>query len=607
MMVDIDLSQAPFSLLDEAGRIRVTNGVDMAYFDTGEVILDAGQPGEFMFIIHKGEVAELDPTLPDARARIGHYTAGDVFGAISILNGKSRYRFKTEQETLCYLLPKALFEQLCTNYPAFGDFFRESLANKARLLVERRASDGVSMAGFMLARVAECMRAPCIAAEGTTVAEAVTMLNDQHADSLLVRAADRFGIVTKTDLLNALILQGLERSSPVLSIAHFALVTARPDDYLFQALVSMTRHDVARVIVTERDTPIGVVELTDVLSYFSSRSYVVSLEVEQANDLDALARASARLPELVKALMSQGVKLQFAMDLLAALNGRIISKAFQFLIPSQQQAQSCFVVMGSEGRGEQILKTDQDNALILQDGSDWPTCAADMQRLTETLYTLGYPPCPGNIMVSNPEWVNSESGWRQTISRWVGRRDGASLMNVAIMLDAHGVAGNTQLLDGIRRHLFESCSHDEIFLSYFAKMALRFAAPLTLFGSLKRPAHGIDIKKGGIFPIVQGVRTLALECRTTPTSTLGRLDALAAQGRLEPEFASDLGEALSLFAELRLKQQLARLDGTGKAGADPNMVVVQSLSSLERDLLREALHIVKEFQQRLSHRFHLEY
>lgn len=607
MMVDIDLSQAPFSLLDEAGRARVINGVDMAYFDTGEVILDEGQPGEFVFIIHKGEVAELDSTVPDARSRIGHYTSGDVFGAISIINGKSRYRFKTEQETLCYLLPKALFEQLCETYPDFSEFFRESLATKTRLLTERRASGGVSMAGFMLARIAECMRAPCIVGESTTVAEAVVILNDQHADSLLVMAAGRVGVVTKTDLLNALILQGLDRSSSVLGIAHFTLVTARPDDYLFQALVSMTRHDVARVVVMEGGQPVGVVELTDVLSYFSSRSYVLSLEVEQADDLDALARASARLPELVKALMSQGVKLHFAMDLLAALNGRIISKAFQFLVPSGYQAQSSLIVMGSEGRGEQILKTDQDNALILQDGTDWQDCMAYMQRLTDTLYSLGYPPCPGNIMVSNPQWVNSESGWRRTISRWAERRDGDSLMKLAIMLDAHAVAGNSQLLDGIRQHLFDSCSRDEIFLSYFAKIALRFATPLTLFGSLRRPAHGIDIKKGGLFPIVHGVRTLALECRTTPTSTLGRLEALTAQGRLEADFAEDLGEAMSLFAELRLKQQLARLDGASTAGSDPNLVVVQSLSSLERDLLREALHIVKDFQQRLTHRFHLEY
>lgn len=605
-MIAIDLSQPPFSLLDEAGRARVINGVDLAYFDNGEIILDAGQPGEFVFIIHKGEIAELDPKLPGTQSRIGHYTAGDLFGAVSILNGTSRYRFKTEQESLCYLLPRSVFEQLCVSYPAFAEFFQRSLASKTHLLTEQRAEGGVTMAGFMLARVVDCMREPTIIDEDTTLAEAVSTLNDKHADSLLVRAGHGHGMVTKTDLLNGLVLRELDRASLAKDIANFTLVTAHPDDYLFQALISMTRHEVARVVVLENEHPVGVVELTDVLGYFSSRSYTVSLEIEQAEDLETLIRASARLPDLVQALMMQGVKLPFAMDLLAALNGRIINKVFQFTIEPGRQAQACLLVMGSEGRGEQILKTDQDNALILADGEAWPECGTNMQRFTETLLQLGYPPCPGNIMVSNPEWVKSETGWRETISRWAEERDGTALMNLAIMLDAHGVAGNTGLLEGLREHLFERCSRDELLLSHFARAALSFSTPLTLFGTLKKPEHGIDIKKGGIFPIVHGVRTLALERRIKPTSTLERLEALAAQGRLEKSFAEDLGEALVLFTELRLKQQLAHMNGRRNSD-DTNRVVVQNLSSLERDLLREALHIVKEFKQRLTHRFHLEY
>ncbi|GGY08924.1 cyclic nucleotide-binding protein [Litchfieldella qijiaojingensis] len=605
-MVDVDLTQPPFTLLDEAGRERVRSGIDLAYFDSDEIILDAGQPGEFVFLIHKGEVAELDTSMPSAQARIGHYTAGDLFGAISILNGKSRYRFKAEQESLCYLMPKALFERLCNDYPGFAEFFRQSLSHKTRLLTERRAEGGVTMAGFMLAKVSECMRDPLLVGESTSIRDAVNMLNDSHADSLLVGSGERFGMVTKTDLLNALVVEGLEQSSPVMGIAHFDLVTARPDQYLFEALVRMTRHEVARVVVVEQDKPVGVVELTDVLSYFSSRSYVVSLQVEQADSLDELVRASARTPELVQALMAQGVKLRFAMGLLAALNGRIIAKAFDFLVEPRHLEHSCLMVMGSEGRGEQILKTDQDNGLILADDADWPDCQEQMQRVTETLIRLGYPRCPGNIMVSNPAWVGSESEWRGKVARWASSRDGDSLMNLSILLDAHAVAGNSSLLEGLRDELFERCSRDEILLSHFARTVLRFSTPLTLFGSLKKPQHGIDIKKGGIFPIVHGVRTLALERRIRPTSTLERLDALAEEGRLEESFAEDLGEALALFTELRLKQQLARLNGEGE-GRDTNRVVVQDLSSLERDLLREALHIVKDFKQRLSHRFHLEY
>ncbi|WP_299312099.1 putative nucleotidyltransferase substrate binding domain-containing protein [uncultured Halomonas sp.] len=605
-MVEVDLSQPPFTLLDEAGRERVRQGVDLAYFDRDEIILETGQAGENLFLIHKGEVAEVDTTLPAARARIGHYTRGDLFGAISILNGKSRYRFRAEQESLCYLLPRPLFLELCEDFPPFAEFFRQTLAHKARLLTEQRAEGGVTMAGFMLARVDECMREPLLVKASTTIAEAVATINERHADSLLVEGDAGPGMVTKTDLLNALVVEGRDRESALEGIGSAELITVTRAQYLFEALVVMTRHKVERVVVVEKEAPVGVVELTDVLSYFSSRSYVVSLQVEQAESLEALAAASRRTPELVKALMAQGVKLRFAMGLLAALNGRIMNKAWGFLVDERYHRDSCLMVMGSEGRGEQILKTDQDNGLILADGLEWPDCAEQMQRLTETLIELGYPPCPGNIMVSNPEWVGTVKQWHVRIARWAEKRDGDSLMKLAIMLDSHAVAGNPALLDRVRDELFARCAGDELLLSYFARTILRFSTPLTLFGSLKRPQHGIDIKKGGIFPIVHGVRVMALERRIRPTSTLERLDALAADGRLEPRFAEDLGEALSLFTELRLKQQLARLEGDDEERS-PDRVVVQELSSLERDLLREALHIVKDFKQRLSHRFHLEY
>src|SRR5690554_3220778 len=185
-MVEVDLSQPPFSLLGDEGRERIRSGIDLAYFERDEIILESGQPGEYVFLIHKGEVAELDTTQPGGRERIGHYTAGDLFGAISILNGKSRYRFRAEQESLCYLLPKALFLQLATDYPAFAEFFQQTLAHKARLLTEQRAGDGVTMAGFMLARVEECMREPLLVKASTTIAEAVGTINERHADSLLV-------------------------------------------------------------------------------------------------------------------------------------------------------------------------------------------------------------------------------------------------------------------------------------------------------------------------------------------------------------------------------------------------------------------------------------
>ena len=603
-MIEQELHQYPFSLLSEAGQQRLHQGTDLAYFEPDDIILDAASTSEYVFVVHKGSVAELDVNAPDGRSQVGVYAAGDLFGAISVLNGKSRYRFRAEQQTLCYLIPAALFLSLCEQEEEFGRYFRQTLAEKTQRLAERREG-GVTLAGFMLARVDQCMREPLVMPASASLRDAVQALKQHGVDSVLIEQDGHYAIVTKTDLLTALVIQGQGADSALSAAAEPHLVTARPDDYLFTALTRMTRHKVARVVVIAGEQVVGVVELTDVLSFFSSRSYVVGLEIEKADDLDALRLASERLPELVEALMAQGVKMRFAMDLLAALNGRIMAKAYEMVMPAEQQ-QACLMVLGSEGRGEQILKTDQDNGLILEDGQDWPRCHTDARRLTETLLTLGYPPCPGTLMVSNPQWVGTSSEWRQRIHDWAGDVGGEGLIHLTTLVDAHCVAGDSRLLEKLRDELFDRCSGDDLLLAHFARPVLQFATPLNLFGSLKKPQHGIDIKKGALFPLVHGVRAMALQCRIRETSTLSRLQKLVTVGAMEPPFAEDLGEAMELFSELRLNHQLERLHGDAMNVPD-NHIVVQALSSLERDLLRDALHLVSDFKQRLSRRFHLEY
>ncbi|MEP4556700.1 DUF294 nucleotidyltransferase-like domain-containing protein [Cobetia amphilecti] len=652
-LVDIAFEEPPFSLLDERLRQRLAEGVDLHYFEALAQPLVPGAVGEAVYIIHKGEVAELaaDSALPDAATldkaqregldawvslRIGHYTAGDLFGALTLLNGHCRTRFVCEQETLCYQLPAELFFSLCDECPAFGEYFQHSLSDKARLLAAQRDTrQGASrdQAGFMLARVMDCMRPPLKLAASASIEQGVKAMQTAGADSLIISVEGRQGVVTRTDLLNALVIQGLAANHPLASLGSFALVAVTAEEYLFQALVQMTRHRVARVVVKERLTPdaavVGVIELTDVLGFFSNRSQLVSLEIERASDMAALEQASARLPEMVRALAMQGVHMRHAMALLSALNGRLIERTFAMLVEEEHRASSCLMLMGSEGRGEQILKTDQDNGLIIADGHQWPDNEDTLQRFSDALAGLGYPPCPGNIMVSNPEWVATESRWRGKIARWCAGRDGEALMNLAIVFDARASGGNEALVDSLRGHLVRHATRDELLLSHFARPALHFSTPLTLFGSLRSPRHGIDIKKGGIFPIVHGVRTMALERGVMATGTFARLEALVSDGRIEASDSADLAEALSLFAELRLRQQLRHLEedehGAAVGGASDsrrdgqdkttaareaggrNLIITQSLSSLERDLLRDALSRVKDFKQRLSHRYHLEY
>ncbi|WP_342664344.1 DUF294 nucleotidyltransferase-like domain-containing protein [Marinospirillum minutulum] len=461
------------------------------------------------------------------------------------------------------------------------------------------------MSAFMLAKAGgSVLREPVVLDSGTSIYDATRTMREQHSDCLLVRKGDRYGMVTRTDLLESVVLNNLDLNTDIAELASYNLLTVQKDDFLFNALVLMTRHKIQRVVVFDGNKLAGLVELTDVLSFFSSQSHVIGLQIERAANLEELARAAKGTTALVSGLVSQGVKIRFAMDLLAALNGRIIAKAFEQLVPEDIRKKCCLLVMGSEGRGEQVLKTDQDNALILADDLNWPECSKVMEKFTNTLLEFGYPLCPGNIMVSNPEWVMTESEWKKKLGLWTSSVEGTGLMNLAIFVDSHAVAGETQLFSRLRDGLFAKLEGNDVFYSYFAMPLRHFSTPLTFFGGLKS-SDGMDIKKGGIFPIVHGVRTMALQFKIKETNTFKRLEVLAEKRIIKKDFADDLAEALAVMSTLRLHQQLKAEQGQA-AVDEANLVSAVNLNKLDRDLLREALHLVKEFKSRMSHRYHLE-
>lgn len=605
MPTSFNASNPPFSLLEPAELALLKGSLDLAYYQRGEKLIVADEAPEGLYIILKGRVSESDVREAGAEEHIFvHYTDEDYFGAWSALKGKAIHNFVAEEETICHILPTKILLELVYSNPRFGDYFNRNLAAKSEIHAQH--GDDQGMAEFMLAQVdGECMREPLIIEEGTSIRETTGLMRERHVDCVLVRRGSRLGIVTGTDLLDAVVLRELPLDTDVAEIASYRLATLESGDYLFNALIMMTQQHIERVVVMNGTRLQGIVELTDVLSYFSSHSHVIGLRIERAKTVEELSRAASGLSELIRALMYQGIKARFAMDLLAAMNERVMSKLFNLLVPEDILPHVCLVVMGSEGRGEQIMKTDQDNAVIMRDGLDWPEREAILQRFTDKLIEFGYPECPGNIMVSNPYWVQSLSDWTQRMSDWATSCEGDALMNLAIAVDAKPVAGNPALFKASRNWFFRFLKNNDLFFSLFAKASLEFNIPLTIFGGIKKREHGVDIKKGGIFPIVHGMRTLALQHRILETNTFRRIDALVEQDVIKQGQGRDLAEALALFVQIRLKQQLQRMDEEG-FNDSPNMIMTQELDRMDKDLLREALHVVKDFKKHLALRFHID-
>ncbi len=601
------MTNLPFSLLDDKEQKVLRSSLDIGYYQKGECIMTAGEEPEGVFIILKGRVGESEVVEEGEVSQehvFVHYTNEDYFGGWSAIRGKAIHNFIAEEETICHVLPTKTLLDLMASNNLFADYFQQNLTAKTEI-VQQHGKDQ-DMAEFMLAKVSDgLVREPLVIIEGTTIREATLLMREKKSDCLLVKRGNRYGMVTGTDLLDAVIVNEMSMDSELAEIASYRLITVKPDDYLFNALIIMTQQHIERVVVMRDAEMTGIVELTDVLSYFSSHSHVIGLRIERAQTVEDLKEAAKGLDDLIKALVSTGVKTRFVMDLLAAMNGRIIAKLFNIIIPSDMQPHVCLLVMGSEGRGEQIMKTDQDNAIIHRDGLVWPAMQETLNRFSKTLIEFGFPPCPGNIMVSNPAWVRSLGDWTKMLQDWADKCDGDAQMNLAIALDAKPVAGNPAIFKASRNWFMRHLRNNDVFFSHFAKASLEFDTPLTFFGNLKDKGE-LDIKKGGIFPIVHGIRSIALEYRVKPTNTFERIEALVELGQIKEKHGKDITEALSLFISLRLRQQIKRMECSDD-GHDqtPNVIELQSLDKLERDLLRDALHIVKGFKKHLELRYHL--
>ena len=607
------VEQVPFSLLNDNERVLLLENVERREYQPLDILIAAGQPSQGVFVLLQGRVAESECStqsneqLVQQQTAFMHYEAGEYFGSWSVFNGRAIHNFIAVEATLCHLIPTQILLDLIDSNPLFADYFQQSLTAKRQILAQH--ADNQDMAEFMLSRIADSnIREPLIVDEGTSIEDATRLMREQKADCLLAKKGNRYGMVTGTDLLDAVIIEQLPLTTDVSQIASYRLICISPDDYLFSALIIMTQQRIERVVVMDAKRHLlGVVELTDVLSHFSSHSHVIGLRVERAQSIEELRAASFGLADLIRGLISTGVKTRFVMELLAALNSQILSKLFDLIVPLEVHPHVCLIVMGSEGRGEQIMKTDQDNGLIYRDGLDWPQMHAVMNKFSETLISFGFPPCPGNIMVSNPEWVNSTKQWTEKLTRWSKSFEGEATMNLAIASDSKPVAGNSALFKVARNSFFRRIQDNEIFFAHFAKASLRFDTPLTFFGRLKDSA-GLDIKKAGVFPIVHGVRSIALENKIADTNTFKRLEILVERGVLHKELADNLAEALSYFVQVRLQQQMERYsDDPVEYDKAPNEINIKMLTALERQLLRDALTVVKDFKKYLIHRYHLTY
>ncbi|MEW6444881.1 MAG: putative nucleotidyltransferase substrate binding domain-containing protein [Pseudomonadota bacterium] len=590
----------PFDRLPDALRARALAALDVVYVPRGKLLAQAGVAPEGLWLIAKGVVREADG--PEGEQLYG---PGQTVGSQALLQGSHPRALEVHEELIAHLLPAHVFHDLGEQHPAFLNYFREDLETKRRARAEAQERGALTM--LLHTRLGEVHLYPLPRLPAPVcLRQAAVGLHALDAKALLVEdAADGFGMLTQSDVVAALAATG---DVDAVLTPHRPLVALNEDDDLFAALQAMLRHNISQLVVWKRDGSAGVVRQRDILSLVASHAPLLDREIERAVSVDALRDVGGHLVELVRGLHGRGVRARHISAWVSELNARLYAKAWELTAPESLRQRSSLILMGSEGRGEQLLRTDQDNGLLLAGDADEEAAEVAGKTLVDALERLGLPRCPGEIMLSNPAWRLSPPVLRETLRTCVAKPDGEALMRLAMLADARAVAGDGTLIGTLRAELHAQLRAQPTVLARMARQILAFDTPLGAFSGfvLEKGSHRgeLDLKKGGLFPIMHGVRVYALEAGVEETNTFERIERLRKLGRFDETFARDLAGAYDFLLSLRLGamlEQVAAREMPIDTHVDP-----QRLNHFERDLLRDALRTVERFKRLVHHHFKLQ-
>lgn len=586
----------PFGLLSRTTLDNLMQKIDIAYYPKETLLISKNLPSIAFYIIIKGSVTEYkDDEIQNV------YSHGDTFDADALIYGKCDGKFVVDEDLICYEIKKDDFLELMQNKKVQNYFLQDFVTRHQQLKNYEMQSD---FSGFLMARVSDMfLHKACVVDPSETIFSSLSKQEKLKAHVIIVKEDEDYSIVTDTDLRKHVLLGGADVEDEIKTIATKGLISIDYADFLFNALLIMTQNEIKRVVVMRNKRVFGVLEQLDLLSYFANHSHLVAVQIDKAQNIEDLKVLQADMKNIIITLRAKGVKVRYITKLISTLNIKVYRKVFDMCVTKELQKDCALIVMGSEGREEQTLKSDQDNALIIRNGVDVKLYEEPMMNLNSHLLELGFPKCPGNIMVSNEFWRRDESGYKKLIAGWSQSMSEADVQNLSIFLDAKCVAGDEKLLSSLITHLHQYFDQRDDILAHIAKAVLNFETPLTMFSGFvleKEQKNRLDLKKGGVFALVHGIRTLSLEYKITQTNTIERIKELNNKGIIDKNFATELIESFDTLSAIRLKAALE-----AKSLDESNYINPQTLEKIQRDLLKDSFKIINKFKKFMSFHFHL--
>ncbi len=447
------------------------------------------------------------------------------------------------------------------------------------------------------------------------IVQAAGLMSRQGISSLVVSEAGKpVGILTDRDLRNKVVAVGIDpHSLKVADIMTSPLITIVEEEFLFEALHRISRYGIHRIVVTDNSGGLtGIITDSDILKLQTNSPQRLVRRIEEAQTVADLKELHQQVQELVNHLIGSGVPVKELVRLIAHLNDQILIRLIaQLRIDpfSDLTGRFAFLVLGSEGRGEQTLTTDQDNALVYADDlspAEQQRIVAFSEALIASVIEIGIPSCPGGIMANNQVWRHSVTGWKTVLDQWFSVPTPENILKVGMVSDLRALAGDFSLEKELRQFIGGRLQGNDLYLAHMVNNVLRFKVPLGWFGRIKTESGEhkgqLDLKKAGIFSITDGVKTLALSGGIQAHGTVERIGRLVEAKLLNRQDADDLIAAFHALVFFRLRTQV---EAVREGRVPDNRITHDRLNVLEKARLQSALEQVRSFQEFLQRQFRL--
>jgi CBS domain-containing protein len=618
------LSQIPpFQFLEGALLRELAQSLTMTFHPKGAVILQQDGPvSDYLQIIQKGVVKiTLRPKGGGEEVVIDFRERGETFGLVSLMGGQQRTTIVALQDTVCYLLPKARLNELVGSHPAITEYLLQFHLTKYLDMTSREIQGKSLFLGssdhlLFTAQVGDiCQRFTTVVAADTTIREAACRMAEERQSAALVTgpSGEPIGILTDTDLRSKVVAAGQSTELPVTRVMSHPVVTVDEKDPCFEVVLKMLQGNIHHMAVTREGAIRGVVTNQDFMVLQGRSPLAFSEDIERQATLEGLAPASRKALSIIGALLREGTRAVNIIRIISELNDRVVRKVLGFAERDlgPPPVPYCWLSLGSEGRKEQTFRTDQDNALVYADVSEFQRAkVADYFRrftvyMRNGLIQCGFEACPANYMASNPDWCQPISEWKRYFSGWISDPTPEAVLRSLIFFDFRPLHGDESLAWELREHFGSLIPDYPAFMGFLANMLVQNRPPIGFFGTVaveRNGEHkdGLNLKVKGVAPLVDIARLFALEKGIRPTSTMDRLEALRGGTSLLAELVDELEYAFEFITLLRVHHQFRQME----AGQPiDNFIRLDALSSLERQSLKNTFRLILKVQDLVMDRY----